>query len=62
MVSPTVIGGKLSGPYRAMPAAMQCEWRRVLNTEKRCDAMQNSGDARSRCGNPLRCAPTMRKH
>ena len=52
----------LSGPYRAMRAAMRCEWRHVLNTEKRCDAMQNSGDARSRCGNPLRCDPTMRKH
>ena len=35
---------------------------RVLNTEKRCDAMQNSGDARSRCGNLLRRNPTMRKH
>ena len=33
----------LSGPYRAMRAAMRCEWRRVLNTEKRCDAIQNSG-------------------
>ena len=30
----------LSGPYRAMRAAMRCEWRRVLNTEMamRCDA------------------------
>ena len=24
----------LSGPYRAMRAAMRCEWRRVLDTEK----------------------------
>ena len=23
---------------------------------------KNPGDARSRCGNPLRCAPTMQKH
>ena len=40
-----------------MRAAMRCEWRRVLNTEKRCDAMQKSGDARSRCGNPLAMRP-----
>ena len=33
-------GQKLSGLYRAMRAAMRCEWRRVLKTEMamRCDA------------------------
>ena len=46
----------LSGPYRAMRAAMRCERRCVVNTEWRCDAMQKSW----RCAFSLRKSSAMR--
>ena len=48
----------LSGPYRAMRAAMRCERRCVVNTEWRCDAMQKSW----RCAFSLRKSSAMRSH
>ena len=49
---------RLSGPYRAMRAAMRCERRCVVNIEFRCDAMQKSW----RCAFSLRKFSAMRSH
>ena len=48
----------LSGPYRSMRAAMRCERRCVVNTARRCDAMQKSW----RCAFSLRKSSAMRSH
>ena len=48
----------LSGPYRAMRGAIRCERRCVLNTKRRCDAMQKSW----RCAFSLQKSSAMRSH
>ena len=56
-------GRHLSGPY-PLDAGSDAMWAAMRAKHGKGDAMQckNPGDVLSRCGNPLRCAPTMRKH